>query len=78
MAILHHLPIFTWFGAVTSHFLLQNNRFNREKSGHFFRQKHRSNRRGQKRIPLFGIQKFYHPANFELKRMQTVKEVPRV
>ena len=78
MAILHHLPIFTWFGAATSHFLLQNNHLNREKSGHFFTQKPRSNQRGQKRILLFGIQKFYHPANFELKRIKIVKAVPGV
>ena len=51
MAILHHLPIFTWFGAATSHFLLQNNHLNREKSGHFFTQKPRSNQRGQKPKP---------------------------
>ena len=78
MVILHHLPIFTWFGAVTSHFFLQKNRLNRGKSGHFFTQKTCSNRREQKRIRLFGIQKFYHPANFELKRIKTVKAVPRV
>ena len=79
MVILHHLPIFTWFGAVTSHFFfLQKNRLNRGKSGHFFTQKPRSNRREQKRVRLFGIQKFYHPANFELKRIKTVKAVPRV
>ena len=59
-------------------FFLQKNRLNRGKSGHFFTQKPRSNRREQKRIRLFGIQKFYHPANFELKRIKTVKAVPRV
>ena len=35
------------------------NRLNREKSGHFFTQKTRSNRGEQKRIRLF-----YHPANY--------------
>ena len=59
-------------------FFLQKNRLNRGKSGHFFTQKPRSNRREQKRVRLFGIQKFYHPANFELKRIKTVKAVPRV
>ena len=59
-------------------FFLQKNRLNRGKSGHFFTQKPCSNRREQKRIRLFGIQKFYHPANFELKRIKTVKAVPRV
>ena len=56
MVILHHLPIFTWFGAFTSHFFfLQKNRLNRGKSGHFFTQKPRSNRKEQKRIDYFPI-----------------------
>ena len=50
----------------------------REIGSFFFTQKPRSNRKEQKRIRLFGIQKFYHPANFELKRIKTVKAVPRV
>ena len=58
-------------------FFFTKKSFKSREIGSFFH-KPRSNRREQKHIPLFGIQKFYHPANFELKRIKTVKAAPRV